>query len=259
MKVIVVDDEKLALNSLLNSLKKLGFNEDVKGFLKSSEALLEAKTFLPDIAFLDIEMPCINGIELAHKLKKINPKINIIFTTGYSEYMKEAFDLFASGYLLKPINKDDLKKQIENLRFLPDMKKKGLYAHTFGYFDFYKNGESVEFSLQKAKEMLAYLIHNNGASVTKKELCAVLFEEAYTIQVQDYFVKIVKSLKKTLKEINEEDFLIQKHNSYAIDSSKFSSDEKDYCKGIASAINSYQGEYMVQYSWAEGLFDPDYR
>lgn len=64
------------------------------------------------MAFLDIDMRGTNGMELAKRLKENQPKINIIFVTGYSEYMGDAFSIHASGYVLKPPTKEKIELEI---------------------------------------------------------------------------------------------------------------------------------------------------
>lgn len=92
MRILVVDDEQPALEGLLGTLKKVcsadsEWNEaEICGFRDPLEALCSAEKVNYDIAFLDIEMHKLNGISLAQKLKSLSPYINIIFTTGYSEY-----------------------------------------------------------------------------------------------------------------------------------------------------------------------------
>ena len=72
--------------------------------------------FYPDAAFLNIEMPVMNGIELAKRLKDIASNINIVFVTGYSDYAVEAIGMSASGYLMKPVSAEQVKRELENLR-----------------------------------------------------------------------------------------------------------------------------------------------
>lgn len=73
---------------------------------KVSEALTCMQENPCDIAFLDIRMRSMTGLELARKLKDIHPKINIIFVTGYDEYAGEAMRLHASGYIEKPVTEE---------------------------------------------------------------------------------------------------------------------------------------------------------
>ena len=115
MKVIIVDDEKHAINTLKRNLIGLVAEENIETFDRSIYALEYVKTNDVDVAFLDIEMPEIKGIELAKEMKKYKPKLNVIFCTGYSEYMRQAINLHASGYLLKPSDKEKVKEALDDL------------------------------------------------------------------------------------------------------------------------------------------------
>ena len=91
MTIIALDDEKLALKGIISKLKKLCSMHAIVGFSDAHEAVSFAEKNKVDIAFLDIEMKDLNGVEVAKKLKETNASINIIFSTGYREYMEEAF------------------------------------------------------------------------------------------------------------------------------------------------------------------------
>ena len=111
MKIMAVDDEKHALDSIQESIKNVVPQAEVITFERGDFALDFAKENEIDIAFLDISMPVMNGIELAKELKKLNPHINIIFCTAYSEYAIDAVRIHASGYVLKPYNDSQANKE----------------------------------------------------------------------------------------------------------------------------------------------------
>ena len=69
------------------------------------------------MAFLDVELYGESGLDLARKLQEVNPRTNIIFLTGHTEYTAEALDLHCSGYLLKPLTPDKIRREIAHLRF----------------------------------------------------------------------------------------------------------------------------------------------
>ena len=117
MTILAVDDETGALTALKQKIQVAVPDAQLTIFISPEEALEYAGNNQFDIAFLDIDMPQMSGIELAKRLKKVNPKVNIIFVSAYSQYGVDAFALYASGYLLKPISCEDIKKQLENLRY----------------------------------------------------------------------------------------------------------------------------------------------
>ncbi len=252
MNIIAVDDERSALWTLEQAINSAKNDANVTCFLSANDALEYAQKNKIDVAFLDIQMIEISGLFLAKKLKSINPLVNIIFVTGYSDYMMDAFDMLASGYVMKPINPERIVTELENLRHPVKLSFKGLHIQCFGNFEVYMNETPVNFKRLKSKEALAYLIDRKGASVTKKELASVLLEDKrYTRSIQSYIHIIISEMIHSLEKVNSGNIIIKKRNSYAVDPSKFSCDFYSYENGEPSSINLYRGEYMNNYSWAE--------
>jgi len=253
MKILAIDDSESALKLLTSSVAEAQPSALVFPFRKPSELLTFAKDNACDIAFLDIRMWGMNGLELAKKLKDYNPKINIIFVTAYSEYAREAFELYPSGYVLKPVTKEAVEREFENLRHPFDQKNNAhVFAQTFGHFEIFSYGVPLKFKYSKTKELFAYLIDRNGAAVNMNELCAVLWEaEPDTENLKAYLRKLVSDLLKTLRAAGTDDIVLKRHNSVAIVTAKLACDSYGFMKGDPKYVNAYAGEYMVQYSWAE--------
>lgn len=252
MKMIAVDDEKHALLSLQRALHSVASDADVCCFTSAEEALQYARMNQVDVAFLDIEMREMNGLLLARYLKDIYGKTNIIFVTGYSSYMGDAFALYASGYVLKPINPERVEQELNHLRNPVKHKVKGVRIQCFGNFEVFVDEKPVHFGRTKSKELLAYLVDRKGVGVSKKELASVLWEdEAYTHSLQSHIFVLITSVIDTLEKAGAYHFVIKRRGVYSVDTSKFICDYYNYEKGDVSAVNSYQGEYMANYSWAE--------
>ena len=119
MIVIAVDDEALALKLLTDTIHKIKPEAEVYTFRDPLMALksLESGVVKPDVIFSDIQMFDMTGIQFAHRVKVIIPHTNIVFVTGYSDYMMDAIRLHASGYLLKPVDEDQLREQFDNLLY----------------------------------------------------------------------------------------------------------------------------------------------
>lgn len=109
MNIIAVDDEALALGYMLKILKEAAPGSRFKGFEDPFAALDYLRENPVDIAFLDIEMYGLNGIELAKRFKEAAPSVKIIFSTGFPDYALDAFSVHASGYLLKPPHRRSCK------------------------------------------------------------------------------------------------------------------------------------------------------
>lgn len=115
--VIMIDDERIILTGSIPVLKKVLPYSTVSGFTKPSEALNFARENTVSLAFLDIEMGKISGLDLCRDLLTINPHTNVVFLTAYAEYSFDAWGTGACGFLLKPISEAAVKKQLTNLRY----------------------------------------------------------------------------------------------------------------------------------------------
>ena len=245
MKILLVDDEELQLLRLENACKKVMPESEFFSFTNPLKVVESNINF--DLAFLDIEMPGLNGIQLAKKLKAINPKIRVIFVTAYNSYALEAYRVHASGYITKPVNENKIKVEIDELDNVINLKsEKKLQVKCFGNFEVFYKGNPVKFSYQKSKEVFAYLIDREGSSINVNELNAVLWEEDH----KSYLRNLIADIKQTLKSIDCEDIFIKKFNGYSIDVNKIDCDAYEYKKDNPDAVRLYRGEYMIQYPWA---------
>lgn len=245
MKILLVDDEELQLIRLENACKKVMPDSEFFSFTNPIKVVESNVNF--DLAFLDIEMPGLNGIQLAKKLKSINPKIKIIFVTAYNNYALDAYRVHASGYITKPVNENKIKVEIDELDNVINLKsEKKLQVKCFGNFEIFHNGSPVKFSYQKSKEVFAYLIDREGSSINVNELNAVLWEE----DRKSYLRNLIADIKQSLKSIDCEDVFVKKFNGYSIDVNKIDCDAYEYKKDNPDAVRLYRGEYMIQYPWA---------
>ena len=115
--VIIVDDNKVIVNGGLPIIEEVIPNATVTGFTKPSEAVEYAKTNRVALAFLDIEMGNISGLDICRELLKVNPRTNVIYLTAYSEYAIDAWKTGASGFMLKPITPVGIREQLSILRY----------------------------------------------------------------------------------------------------------------------------------------------
>lgn len=252
MNIIIVDDEDLALETLERTVKQV-VDANITTFKLPQKALEYVKENAVDVAFLDINMRFMTGLELAYKMKAISSIINIIFVTGYSQYSMEAFKLYASDYILKPATKDQVENALNNLRNpLDKQTDKKVRIQCFGNFEVFVMDKPVVFSRTKAKELFAYLVDRQGASVTMGELMAVLWEGGKdTLSRKSNLRTLISIVKKTFEQLGIKDIIQKTRNSISLNIDLVECDYFDYQKGIPYAINKYHGEYMSQFSWAD--------
>lgn len=250
---MIVDDERLSLENIKSVFEQFDFITEVYDFDNPYHAIEFLKTAVVDLAILDIEMFGLNGLELAKQCKCICPTMKIIFLTGYSEYAVNAFKVRANGYLLKPVSPEELKEEILHVigsEYKPSPQK--IRVQTFGNFELFVNEKPVEFERNKAKELLAYIVMKKGAYVYGEELLAVLFEDRpITSSSKSQLRNLISSLTKSLKSVNAEQILLKRRNQLAVDTTLFTCDYYDFLNGNIDAMNSFMGEFISNYAWAE--------
>lgn len=248
MIVVAVDDERIALENLTDSIRQASPDARIHRFRYPEDALEFAEENEVDVAFLDVEMVGMNGVELAERLKLIHPDINIVFSTGYGHYRDAAFDLHASGYLTKPITPEKVKKELDNLR-RPVRSTKRIRIRAFGNFEVYLDGAPISFRYSKTKEMLAYLVDRRGALCTNGEIMAILFEDDNGHEA--YFRSLRKDLTDVLESAGCSQIISQQRGRIGIVPDLVDCDYFSWCDGYRSKGNAFHGEYMTQYSWGE--------
>ena len=181
MKAIVVDDEVYTLEEITEIIQQFANAEVVGAYTNPSDALTDLETTNPDCAFLDIEMPVLNGIELADRLLAHNPHMDIVFITAYNRYATEAFEINALDYVLKPICPERFAKTVERLnqaeKKVPRLENTAVEIRTLGGFEVLVGGQAIRWSRSKAKELLAYLLHYSGQKRNKFKICEDLWPE----------------------------------------------------------------------------------
>ncbi len=253
MRIMVVDDEVMALEDFEDTCRELGITDEIVKFNNPLDALSFVAMNKVDIAFLDIEMPVIKGIELAKRIKAFCRNVRIIFTTGYSEYALEAFSVDAVDYVMKPYEASAIKRAYDKALLVKDaVAENHVFIKTFGYFDVFVDGKSVAFSSAKSKELLALLVDRNGGVVSTEQAISILWEgRKYDETVQSLFRKVLKSLRTSLEEAGIIDILIDNRNQRSIDKSKFVCDYYDFLEKGKTDDTKFFGKYMEQYPWAK--------
>lgn len=210
IKCIIVEDEWYNLEEISRLIQNTGIIKVKKKYQNPLKALDEILDVCPQVAFIDIEMPEIDGITLAERLIEKNPEIIIVFITAFNQYAVQAFELNALDYIMKPINVERFNKMIQRLQ--REMKlKASLAASTlkikcFDRLEVSIGGSKVKWQRSKAEELFAYLLMNNDKYVSKDMIIEDLwsgyeFSKAVAI-LQTAVCKIRNVLSKAKKEIS---------------------------------------------------------
>ncbi len=111
-------------------------------------------------------------------LKEIYPSVNVIMISDDKEGAYDAIKMHASGYIVGPVSEEDVKNELNELRYQGSRGiKSRVYIQTFGDFEIFVDGEPVSFKYTRTKEVVAVLVNNRGAQTTNGEIIASLWED----------------------------------------------------------------------------------
>ncbi|SCW70763.1 Two-component response regulator, SAPR family, consists of REC, wHTH and BTAD domains [Paenibacillus tianmuensis] len=209
MRAILVDDERLALRHLKQKLEcDVGGVEVVETCMDPSQAVDMAIKHRPDVVFLDIQMPGINGLQLGEQLQLAVPDIEIIFVTGHDQYAIHAFKLYALDYILKPARTDRLQQTVQRLRGkLKANKETGRESQApliccFNQIRFQLPGndsQTVKWRTSKAQELFAYLLHHRYRTVDRGTLIELLWPDFDVSRAAQQLYTTIYHIRQTLK------------------------------------------------------------
>ncbi|MDW7659460.1 MAG: response regulator [Bacillota bacterium] len=233
-----------------------------------------------DLAFLDIQLTAMSGLELARRLKSINPQIKIVFTTSFNQYAAEAFDLEVQDYLLKPFNQERLLKTLDKIllsrteqRYILRSRQANLLQiELFGKLVVYHGQKTLKWKRSKSAELFAYLLTYLNKPVSKHQICESLWPDKPTDKALINLQTAIYQLRKNLSEFSRDQIIIEyADNDYRmlvgpcyVDVHAF---EDAYYRAFASppylgnatnatqnralieAYNLYKDHYLVQEGW----------
>ena len=255
MLLFAIDDEPRMLRLLHQAMAEAAPDAEIMDFSLGTGAVqaVEERGLRPDVVFSDIQMPGLGGLRLAVKIKRLSPGTKIVFVTGYSEYALDAYRVHASGYIMKPVDAGQVREELENLTFFaPESGEDRLQVRCFGSFEVFWKGRPLMFGRKKTKELLAFLIDQEGKACTAEEISAALWENETDMQATKTRIRqLISDMKATFQEAGIEDALIRRSGQLAIQRERIDCDYYRMLDGDMNAANAYRGEYMSQYSWAE--------
>ncbi|PKG23203.1 response regulator [Niallia nealsonii] len=272
MNIYIVDDEASALDVLEIKIKKIVKFTSVliKKFTNPVEVLNEIKKGAAvDAVFLDIEMPGLNGIELAEEIKQVNTEIDIIFLTAYNEYAVKAFELYALDYLLKPVKGERLQKTLDRVIAKKvigsNMERTEIFVKFMRRFEIiYKETTSLNWKTYKVKELCAYFFNQQGIFLDKEKIIDDIWPDVNYEKAKVNFYTCISYLRKMFREIGMPEILQKNGNGYIMKLT-FSSDLEELYTLLVKLkknlecteeecyklVSLYPGDYMEEndYLW----------
>ncbi|MNJ35908.1 Transcriptional regulatory protein YehT [compost metagenome] len=278
MKVILVDDERLALDYLERQLMKLAHIELLGKYtnpLIGKEEILQQDV---DVIFLDISLPEINGIELAEQILEKKPDIHIVFVTAYNEHAVKAFELNALDYIVKPIIAERLLITIERIHarmgavsehepapkddhIRMTVLKQVTIETSPGQFTI------MQWRTTKAQELFLYLLQHRGQLVRKSALIDLLWPEYEMDKVYSQLYTAVYHIRKTLEPFGDRFQIANATEGYILKIQKVILDAEEWESRLetmlpltselvdpcSEVLRLYTGHYLQEcdYWWAE--------
>lgn len=251
MTVICVDDEQPALDTFRSKAKDLAEIESLKLFSDCEEAIRYAGENRVDVAFLDIEMPDMDGIELARELKKKDCNIRIFFMTAYAQYALDAFGVKALGYIMKPYTKEAIKEALETASLMRSRPRRRVEIETIPNFSVRVDGKRLALGGKK-QELLALLVDRGEAGLTTGEAISCLWQDRCADEKTQTLYRVTfYKLMETLKKNGIEDIISSDETSKYIVKDMVECDLYRILDGNTEGLKSYGGYYLKEYSWSE--------
>ncbi|WP_169515423.1 response regulator [Anaerovorax odorimutans] len=273
MRTIIIDDERPSLELLKRIISKNENLEIVGEFMDGQEALEQMDILLPDVVFADIEMPYLNGIDFAARIKE-KDDTQVVFVTAYEHYALEAFEVNAVNYIMKPITMESLNITVKRLlkyykppKNLWEQRKKNKIL-SLGGLQIYgeKEGELVKWPTLKTKELFAYFLCERDRELDKWQLCDILWPDAVPEKAIHSLHSTMNRMKSALKAGGIKTTIQCNKGKYFIDLQSLlwdaeemiiylNSNQEITSKNILTfekVLNLYQGELFESegYIWA---------
>ncbi|WP_285076263.1 response regulator [Paenibacillus sp. UMB7766-LJ446] len=281
VKVILVDDERLALIGLRKSLEReVNEIEVVATYSDPTEVMTGVLIHRPDVVFLDIHMPEIDGLDLGRQIQAAAPGVEIIFVTSYDQYAVRAFELYALDYIMKPIQQGRLHQTLLRVKEKLKLKRANITRDSklpliccFNQLQFKLPGmdaQTVKWRTSKAQELFVYLLHHRNQIVYRSTLLELLWPELEESKTLHQLYTAIYHVRQTLKANNMDMITIQSGHLEAgykletgdaqVDTELWESEMRQWkvvdantADAYEHVLSLYKGTYLgnYEYIWAE--------
>ncbi|OBR65215.1 hypothetical protein A7K91_00635 [Paenibacillus oryzae] len=268
LRVLLMDDELTILEDLELMLGSDDRIQIVGAFHDPLELLKNLPALKADCLFMDIEMPGINGIELAAQIQAAGTDMEIIFVTAYNHYATQAFEVHAMDYLLKPIRPERLAKAIDRVirqresKQPPGREEKSCVIHSLGTFEIKVGASRVKWTRSKSRELMAYMLQHEGKWLSKYKLCDEQWRDYEPERALAYLQTSIYSLRKNLREAGCNGLLIEySEDKYRLQAGEVEWDTRNFEAAYSRFIQTgspvaarealalYRGEYLEGEDW----------
>ena len=272
IQAIIVDDEELSLISLEKKLQAFPSIHIAKTYFNHECILTDIQNEKIDVAFLDIEMAELNGLNLAEKILSIQPSIHIVFVTAHTEYAVQAFEINSIDYLLKPVMTRRLEKTINRLiDKIQDVQSKApstspLQITCFTELQVFHHDQPLHFKTAKVKELFGLLVTHINTFINRDILIDKLWPEHDYKKSKVNLHTSLSHLRKMLDQLGYTNCITFSNQSYSFSIKPIYCDTLDFDQSFQNldildvtniqlaekTIHLYTGSYMELngYEWA---------
>lgn len=279
MRAILIDDESPALRYLASLLEADSRFRVTGCYLSASQALEHLVREPVEVAFLDIDMPAMNGLTAAEKIHEIDDSVMIVYVTAHKHYAIEAFELHALDYLLKPIAPDRLAKTLDRIARQAAMNRSAspaaagqpsrLAVRMFRRMELVHDRHGVvpvKWRTEKAQELFAYLICQRGDWVPRDTVLEAVWPDYPLEKSTNALHMSVYQIRKLLKEADFAATVEFSLGSYRMSAPDLSTDVATFeaaaqaaenlgderWEQAESALALYRGQLLEEhdYAWA---------
>ncbi len=275
IRVMLVDDEPLALRMLKAKLKDIPTIQVVAETTEGSQVLKLIKDFEPNLIFLDINLGHYSGLDVAEQINLLYPHVKVVFVTAYSDYAVQAFELNAIDYLMKPVTTARVTKTIsrvtpyinQNNASNPsseeqETSQETIYVQAFGQAQWcLLDRTPIQARTKKVEELFFLLWHNENQATTRDFIIASLWPNLDEEKASALMHSTFYQLRKTLSQLGYKNPISLRNKIYHLNVSTKSdydewlsivNDANFSEQKVARALELYQGDYFAgqAYEWA---------
>ncbi|WP_343186911.1 response regulator [Anoxynatronum sibiricum] len=251
IRAIVVDDEWYNLEESSDFIDKTESFHVVGKYQNPLMALEEIEMTAPQVAFIDIDLPEMDGITLAEKLLETNAALIIVFITSYNQYAVQAFDINAIDYILKPIKAERFQRMVEKIKNEIGAQSQEsatiFHIRVFGKLMVTIGDNPVKWQRTKAKELFAYLLMEQGHYIHKEKIIEDLWPEHDQEKALQILQTSVCKIRNLFSSIKKSVQLNYSDNSYCL---WITEGVSDYFH-VTQALSSFNRENTATYTAVE--------
>lgn len=272
IRTILVDDERPALVKLKSLLLPYPEYQICGEFTSSEDALVQVEQLQPHVAFLDISMPGIDGLDLAVALQhKLPYPLQIVFVSAYDNYALTAFEVQATDYLLKPVSRSRFQQTIMRLNQIlnmpakaanpanaPSLQAEAPMVHAFGKLTLSCNGKNYDtWKMAKVRELFAFFLHNYQQAVYRENILETLWGHMDSERAQSSMNTCNYYLRKLLEETGSGISLSYASNYYTLNLNNALFDVDLFSKACGQ-INNITSENVAHITQCAALYRGTY-